>query len=700
VGRTCTLNDIALTAHAPIKWARRGGVAPCTTQVITTQDRAEEIYERSKGQMVSLKMEDQEFKVWILALEPGPTPLTRTLQLTDTRWLLSYLLITMDANVKRISVERRLKGPILENAVQLATTIYAPHSLNGDVPWTARTLLEEMAKRLREGLNGVMGGAGIDVVIEDLNVLPTLEIVDWRFYGSADEVVGKLLTLIPGLQVECDDKGRLRFYSEAGLGDRAQVKGLTPYADASNDYPIIKDLRYKRPSWVTVQFAKEMELRFDYYETDAQSSSSSSARSTPKRPSFNLANVVQVNEPEVTYNGTTYGYGSWMVLSDYVAWLGTQTLPPTVQLAEHKPSMKMLRKHFFSGFQVPMSVYMTGGATDPLWQRRWQTLLHHYRQTFAIDYYWYERLLGIEAVRSTVYDPVRNVRAPAEVYCNYTVRPTWRGVDLPGAAMKNFTVVNEVFAGTITDSISAPFEVVIEDHDAMILRIVPRRDFSMEGDLPVPGTPVIPTLPDASRYINDPAAAVQRSFWTTIELDATWQMAVILTATIGTPNDNKRNHHEMVTTDEAQSLIGSVNIGEALGPVLLVGVDPGLVRARSTWLDDSANEIKELVWNGGDIPPHLLANPKILRDVAKAAAARIYESMARRLDGNKVRVPFKPDLHPAGALAEVEHVLNTDGRLMTTFSFFNMFEPRDMLAYLPEGTKRVLQRAAVSDRRR
>ena len=141
-------------------------------------------------------------------------------------------------------------------------------------------------------------------------------------------------------------------------------------------------------------------------------------------------------------------------------------------------------------------------------------------------------------------------------------------------------------------------------------------------------------------------------------------------------------------------------IGETKGPVMTVAVDPGLVRARSVWLESNANEIRELVYNGGDIPPHLLANPKVLRDVAKAVAARIYESMARRLDGNRVRVPFKPDLHPAGALAEVEHILNTDGRLISVFSLFHSFEPRDLLAYLPEGTKRTLQRAAVSDRRR
>lgn len=692
--RRCTLNDIALTAHAPIKWGRRGGVVPYTSSIVTTKARAEEVFNRSEGQKVSLKFEDKEFKVWVLAIEPGPTPLTRTLVLSDTRWLLPYLAITMDANIKRISTERRLQGPRLENAVQLATTIYAPHSLDGGTPWTARTLLQEMVRLLAERLTGILGGIAIEVITDDLNILPTIEVVDWRFNGPADEVVGKLLTLIPGLQLECDELGRLRFYSEAGLGDRAQIRGLTPYADTANDYPIIKDLRYKRPCWVVSEFAKEMELRFDYNEGQVVSG-------TPLRPGFDLVNVVQVNEPEVQYNGTTYGHGSWMPLMDYVAWLGTQTLPATVQLPEHKPSMKMLRKHFFSGFQVPMSVYVAGAAGDELWQRRWQTLLHHYRQTFALSQYWYERLSGIEAVRSTVYDPVRNVRAPAEVYCNYTVRPTWRGVDLPGQEVKNFTVVNAVFDGNIDDATtSAPFEVEVEDHDAMILRITPRRDFSYQGDIPVPGEPTIPTLPDASRYINDPAAAVQRSFWTTIELKEEFQLAVILTATIGTPNNHKRNHQEMVIPDDAQALIATVNIGETKGPVMTVAVDPGLVRARSVWLEDNADEIRELVYNGGDIPSHLLTNPKILRDVAKAIAARIYESMARRLDGNRVRVPFKPDLHPAGALAEVDHILNTDGRLISVFSLFHSFEPRDLLAYLPEGTKRVLQRAAVSDRRR
>lgn len=696
--RICTLADIHLTAHAPIRWGRRGGVVPYTSRITTSKERAQEIYKKAAGGEVKLKLQDKEFVVWVTALEPGPTPLTLTLVLQDVRWILPYIYIKMDANLKRLSTDRHIEGPRLEVAVQVPTTIYAPHSLDGGRPWDAKGFVLEVKNRIIDELSRA-SNTTIRGEVFDLGILPIIEVVNWRLDGTGDEVVGKLLNLVPGLQMEVDDTGALRFYSEAGLGDREQVAGLQPYADAPNDYPVIRSISHRRPQQITVMFNKVMELLFSYNEAVAETNVSSE---NPLRPNFDLINVVQVNEPEITYNGRTYGHGSWMPFFDYLAWLGSSAsqIPPTVP-KEAYPSIATVRKHFFSGFTRLFSVYVTGAETDPLWQRRWQTILSHYRQTFMVSQHWYDMLGGIEAVRSTVFDTVRNVRAPAEVYCNWTVRPTWRGVDLPGQAPKQFTVTNDVFNGNDTDDVvSAPFEVVVEDHEAMILRIIPRKDMTLEGDLPVPGLPTIATLHDASRHINDTAAVVQKSLWTHIEMQDEFILAVILSASVAVPNDNYQFHWITIYPDEAQQLIKTVNIGECEGPGMYVRIDPGVVEARGTWLDDAFDTIQNVVYEGESIPMNLLANPKILEDVAKAAAARIYESMAVRLDGSRVRVPFKPDMQPAGALAEVDHILNTDGRLYTSFSFFNSFEPRDLLAYLPEGTRRVIQRAVYDSRRR
>lgn len=698
--RTATLADVNLTAHAPIRWGRRAGVTPYTSTIITSKDRAEAIFAATKGKPTTLKFEEQTFKgIWVLNIGPGPAPHLRTLYLADVRWMLPRIYVVLDANIKRISVERRLQGDNLVTAVQRAETLYAPHSLNNSVPFTAKTFLQRLMELVVRELKNI---ADVDVAVKyDATNFPELEVVDWRLDAPADQAISKTMGLVPGVNLDVDEEGALRIFPEYGLFDRGEISGLVPYADGPNDYPVIKDNTHLAPRQIYVMFDRAMEIRFNYDESRILTTSESA-----RNPSFDLVNMIQVNEPEVTISGVTYGFGSWITIYDYVTWLGTLTRPAPAQITECQPSMAWLRKHFYSGFSKIRWKFIVGnGDTDQLWVRRFQTLLNHYRQTFMVSQYWYDQLLGLEAVRATVYDPVRNVRAPAEAYCSYTTRPTSLGFDFtPGAGKVKFTMVNDVYRDNLAEApTSAPFEVRVEDHDAMVIRLVPRQDYSLEGELPTPGLPIVPCEMEVTRFLNQGTLGQSQSkvFWEEIELQEEWKLAIVLTAWIGTPNDRVRLHEEAVLPDEAQKVVNTLNIDRQFtGPAMYVRIDPGLLAARSVWLDSQSELIYQTIYAGANLRDEIFHNKKTVRDVAVAAAARIWESMASRLSGNRTRVAFKPEMKPNSALGEVEHVLDTDGRLMTQFSFYSSFEARDLLAFLPDGTRRILQRAVGTERRR
>jgi len=695
MSHTCRLEGVPLTAHAPIRWARQGGIGPFVTTILTSLRRAEEVYKRSAGRPISLEIDGTIFSnLWVTGLMAGDGPDTRSIIVADCRWVLPRLWVTFDANLQRQSVERRIVGPRLETAVQVADTAYAPHSLRNRAPYTAQDVLPTVCNMI----SALSKEAGVPIEFTLPPTVPTIEVVNFSIDGPADQALAQLFTLLPGLSCEPAAEGSLRVYFESGLAEREQVNKAFIHAE-NNQYPHLMDRERFRPKQMFVLFEKQIELLFRYDEQLDLSGRTIDA----EEPGYDLVNVVQVKEPGLRVKGVEVGYGSWISILDYVVALADQPRPAAAQPSECIVSMAMLRRHFCSGFARIRQVYSNGGIPDPLWAARFDTLLTHFRQTFAISPYWYERLLGIEPARVAVYDPVRNVRAPSEVYCPYILKPTWRTLDPvnTGSTAPWVSVHDEQFSGTVTDSNPAPFSVAMEDQDAMIFRIVPRQELSRMSDEVFPGVPLVETKVDAPFWINNiGTAGLEPAMWEHLALSPVFRLGVVLTATCAGQNDaDSRYHVEIVTPDEAQTVLTSALVGNCTGPPIAVKVDPGMFQARAAWVDGLRPEI-EAAANGDNIAFDAQLTPTMLREVAVAAAARVYETLCDRLSGERVRVVFRPEMQPAGALNQVMHELAPDGTLSTIFSFAQGVEPRDMMTFLPSGTRRILQRAASQVRAR
>lgn len=692
---TCKLDGVALTAHAPIRWGRVGGVSPYSTVVLTSRARAERIFKQSKGKGVELEIEQKGVRkvfknIWVISMMAGDGPHTRRLLLADWRWLLPRIWITMDGNLLRTSVERRLQGPTPEVSVLLPAQVYAPHSLApGGLPWKTNSFVSKAATAISDEL-GALGMPSFDIYGVGEALKSEIEVLNWRIDGPGDVALQQLIDYCPGLQIEADADGNGRLYLESALQEKAEVDGAFAYADPANQYPVYMDRERFRPIVVNVLFEKRMEFLFRFRE----GSFSGTATASYENPGFDLINVVQVNEPVPvgTFSG---GFGSWVPLEQYLTWLGTQPRPAHAQNDVCRPSIEWVRRNFMSGFSAMRVLFRSGEGTDPLWAARFDSILNSYRQTFGVSQYWYERLQSLEAVRSGVYSTSMNIHAPSEAYCDYTTRPTFRQIDTAsGGHDANWAAVQEdqyVYGRDISALRPAPFTVIVEDQDAMIIRLAPKAELSKLGQRPMPGVPVNPVACNAPRKLNSINSSLAQGLWEQMVMKPTWDMAVVLTATVATPNSIDRYHTEIVLPNEAQEVVKSVVIGPCAGPVIRLRCDPATLMAWATWVNGSANQIEALV-EGGNLTAPFFLNPEAVRDVAVAMAARIYESLCDRLSGERVRVSFKPETKPVGALNQVIHEVETTGRVSTSFSFAQAVEPRDLMVFLPANTRRIIQR--------
>lgn len=702
---TCKLDGVALTAHAPIRWGRVGGVAPYTTLILTGRARAEKIFQQSKDKGVELEIEQKGVRkvfknVWVISLMAGDGPHTRRLLLADWRWLLPRIWVTMDGNLIRTSIERRMQGPTPEVAVLLPAQVYAPHSIGATGnPWTLSDFILNLVFTDMQGKLNALGMTGFTInnLAGGFSKLG-VEVLNWRFDGPGDVVMQQLLDYCPGLQIEADEEGNGRFYLESALQEKAEVDGAFAYADPSNQYPVYMDRERYRPSSIRVLFEKRMEFLFRFRE----GSTSGTASGSYVNPGFDLINVVQVSEPVPvgTFSG---GFGSWVPFDQYINYLANQARPAHAQNDICRPSIEWVRRNFMSGFSAMRVLFRSGEGTDPLWAARFDTILNSYRQTFSVSQFWYERLQGLEAVRSGVYSTAMNIHAPSEVFCDYTTRPTFRQIDTKsGGYDANWAAVQAdqyVYGRDISTLRPAPFNVVVEDQDALIIRIVPKAELSKLGQRPMPGVPVNPVACNAPRVINSINSSLAQGLWEQMVMKPAWDMAVVLTATVATPNDVRRYHEEVVAPSDAQEVVKTVVIGPCSGPSITLRCDPATLMAWATWVGGSAGQIEALV-EGGNLASPFFLNPEAVRDVAVAMAARVYESLCDRLSGERVRVSFKPETKPIGALNQVIHEVEMSGRVSTSFSFAQAVEPRDLMTFLPASTRRLIQRMPTEIRRR
>jgi hypothetical protein len=660
------LGPVTLSAQEAVEWPLAGGIEPVRATLKLTRERAERV---PLGQALDYALPHQTYRrVYALAVHPADTPHARTVELADRRWLWPSIHVLRDFNLRRETGEVTLLGRRVENAQPKAEVRYMRHSLrNETTPWKAREVLVEV-------LTALVGGE-FSVPSE----VPEVEIEDLSIDGPGDEALAQVLAFIPGANVRIDPDGRVAVFFSFDQSERQALSGLAVHV--GGDYPVLVDLDHVRPSAYRVLFSTETELRFDY------------TTSTRQRDALILENVLPVPDVEATIGSRTVGRGTWVTVDEYLDFLATQATPNgTAALTQAD-----LRRDFLSGLQRVALNYTIVGGIDPLWQQRLSALRQHWRQTFRITPEWRDRLLRVEPFRAAVFDRESGMRAASEVFCSYLVRPSWRGIGVKHPQRKDTThgwnVAGLPSYGTpLADAYPAPFRLVLVDPQAMVLHCEPVVDPWHEADAIAPGTADADKMP-----VNRPGEVnrtkeLNKALWEWVELAETWSLALVLTGSRATPNGSDRLHAETVEAGELNKFFKPAPKASN-GPVMELRISPGFMAAKYGWSDDNGEAIRGALLAGGPLPPSALLNGTHVRNVAVAMAACVHELMLNRVEGNfAVDARAAAGLKPTGSIGQVTHSLAPDGKLQAWVSASLPERARNLMTFLPAGTRKAILR--------
>lgn len=678
------LGEVFLSAHGPIDWTLQGGVHPNRILIELTVEEAKRV---RPGVPTVLTLGSETFHdVYPLSIRPTDSPHTAFVEVMDLRWVWPNKHIEKDFNVTRRTGNVTLLGSREEIAQAKPEQRYMPHSLRNEaVPWTAQAVLDWLLKQLPIP-NGIY-------VVPSQADFPTVEIQDLFLNEPAHHALQRVLQHIPGAQVRVNPTGSVEIYFEHDQSEQDELNGLL--VEVGEDYPRLVDLRHRSPVAYNVYFQCEQELRLDYAAGDNDEEEGATfARLTPQHAeNLQLENVIPFQDPSgvipasAIRKARTVGRGTWVSITEFLAYLSTQERPPAAPVL----TQQLLRKHFLSNFSRLAQLYVIPtGDPDTLWAQRLHALAQHWRQTFRLVPAWRDRLLALYPHRVAVWDRETAQRAISLVHCNYLVRPSWRGFTVRRSQRRDQGWSVEAYAEGLNDADVAPFALSLIDPELMIFHIAPQVDAWHEADSVAPGTST--QIPSLSPSDLKEQQAAYRALWEWVELSISWKLSTVLTGVRATPNDLGRLYRVRIEASGlAKRFPAARHKAAAQGPELDIRVLPGLMTAKFRWEDSEGDRIRAS-FNPREAAfvdlSSLLLNRDQVEDVAQAMASRIYELHLTRVEGT-FRTKMR-DIRPTGSLTSVTHRLDTNGAMSSICTASLPVTPRDLWPFLGDSTRKAI----------
>ena len=491
-----TLGALDLPGLKPIRWTFKGGVLPSIHKYMISASQAASIDEEYDGSPIDFTFTFPEGEpeiikhLYILEVAPGDHPDTRWLTVADRRWKWPYAHVYRTYNKRRKTSDVRLNmetGQPEEKAV-----------LTGDVRFHAYSLFDKEsvlwtdAEMFADVLDTVDPEAGYDI---PFNIAHKLQIENLDLHDDGATAIARMLHFYPGYNIKVDREGLIVVYSEVDNSEAPVVAAARERIIVGSPWIGVVKKKYTRPRSVEVLFDREVELRFDFDETEAKTT-------TALREFTTLDNVMRV--PDLRYDVTvdgqtnTYGRDSWVRLWSYLK--AVEANEPVPQLADKHGigplSEDVLREHWASGFSIIRDAYTRGDfVNDPVWERRLNEVTGAFRHIFRLKKKSWDSMLDIKAYRAGIWDAETGTRAASDVYMNYTSVPTMKGLvkkssEYMGALLAqpgviavgvNRTVVpgrefvhDNGWAADLKDAEITPYDVEILDSDNGIFGITPR----------------------------------------------------------------------------------------------------------------------------------------------------------------------------------------------------------------------------------
>jgi len=419
-------------------------------------------------------------------------------------------------------------------------------------------------------------------------------------------------------------------------------------------------------------------MRFSYAEEGI-----SQARNAP-----NLFNVAPITDIELEINGETLARSSWAKLTDQLeAWGAFGLFNRVLTLEDIRRS---IFRYGYASFQQAWG-NNPNIPPDIVNLLRVGMVAEHYRRTYQVDPTFHQNIEAYRPFRVSVLNFQTGTYAPAEVYSDWIRRPSYKGFTTIGQGQNTEQGwAARGFANRLATVRPAPAGVQILDQQAGILRVIPFLDpynlsNSMAFGFPKDGRIPSQDLGNANRVANELFAR-----WDLVELEAGYQMSVLMTIVSGAPNNNDRFHQVRVNAADVAPAVGP-----SVGPPVEIRIMPAVRTARFRWDDSQALEIEAAV--RGDekavMPVDILVNEDEIADVAKAAAERFYDTLRDRPVGSAT-VDMGPH-DPGGTIDSVRQHM-AGGTTFSVLTFQEVREPLELWRYLSFSTREVIQRTLTN----
>lgn len=684
---------LALLDGRDYGWTFSEGVAPVVRDFETTRIRAEEIERRFAGQFATntgttttsaldlvvevngertLHVE----RLVFLGLFPGSDAggRYRRVRVADRRILLQTEAVEASYNVRRKTGDLRLvSGELvpLEVAQEVEDVAYRSSTLNNGKPYKAREVLEDVLGRL------VPRGYRI----EGVGLQDSIEGLELRDPGPA--ALARVLAFLPGLGITCAPDGDLVTFSKLS-GELLELEKIPHLRYSAEEWRVVSKAAL-RPKRVHVYRPREIEVRWDYTEAETTfSANTGTVVRTFERDDENedpfLENVAPCPDGTLTLaTGRTVLQGEWVRIDELLdAWNKAADYPACGPLTQ-----EVIRKHYFRPSELHGVYTMTPGAPDLVWSRRIATIMEHWRRSYRITRGWVSKLRAIKAQRVALIDPETGTRGRAQVWCDYVVKPSARGLASRGVNYQGWEV--EGYADDLSNARPSPFEVEVLDSDLGIFRVTPRVDLFGQGTQIAPGetSDGIPVTSAGSAFVA----------WASTGLASGFKLSVVLSAIQDSPNNLGRLHKRTVDLEDAVATLPEApEVGDANGPDWHV-IDT-LESARFAWIDDDRDAILQAVREGQEPPETLLVNPETVEAASLATVARVAVALLDRAEGVAAG-RLAPDLRVRGSIARVDHsVVYQDPATISAATRVAMPPVRpesNPFAFMPEAVRRVLK---------
>lgn len=679
-----TLNGVPLLAFGAVGWSLTAGVNPYTRIFEVLKSDLPQILGPGAGDVelvfeplggwgfvdplagtskVTIK------KLRITSIHSGSTPKTRGVRLADRRWLWRRQLVARSYNVRRRTGEiTNISGTDRRPKLKEDIT-YQYWSMNEGKPWTALEVLEDVLTALTGGNDDWSISA---------NARRQLEVEGLEIHDQGTYAMLRVLRHLPGLKCFVDYDGKIRIVDGLDLSERGVLLEAGPRIIGAG-VPATMDNRYTRPKKINVLFTRVCDLRFDFDEGVAPATTGPRPGREPRR----LENIISVPDLSFTAVGRTVSRGTHMEFNEWLDALEViadqpATMPPLSQaILRRHACTSFSRLKMFYGHDINMN-------QDVVWTQRINALRKDWRIKYRIIREWKDRIRSVRAYQAQVIDVETGARAPSEAHMDYIQRPTYR--TLAKNRQQNTDSIFQVrgYADLLKNGKVAPASVRVVDEDNGVLTVKLYTDAWGESDFLLPGF----TSDTAVQSAGDLRTLFQR-----ITLDSGFKMALVLSCIQASPNNEGRFHKVTVNPNDARKILKQ-DIGQCWGPEWTILIGAGVETARFQWKDEDAERIENAFRGEGEFPEELLHNETYIKEIAHAAAARIYARLLDRAEGS-MATGLNGDILPLGTIANVSHQISANGTAFTFLAAPPELRGPDLQSLLPSTTRRAINRMVV-----